>query len=327
MSTTPITQSKEYKYKLEDKKLMEIYNSDTINIYESDLKYKNMNNIKLSNIIKETNNTLPNIDIDINIDINIDKDTIKYRILESQQTGGVTLDLSHLELTNFPIIPRELNITLKYLFISENKLTKLDVRHFSELIVLDVCSNNLSSMPLFGEKVEELLIKNNMIDILWFPNNTSLKRFDCSNNNISEIPYHKSLSTSLNVLVCSYNKITKIINFDNLTKLFCRFNKIFELNDLQKLEILDCDKNKLDYLNYFPNLIELYCCYNNISQLDIHKKLRIIHCHHNDITLFEYNKNLRELCCDYRDDLKLSKQYNIIESNIYQNNILQIKFT
>lgn len=307
-------ESKEYQYILEDEKLREIYDSDTISIYESDLKYTKMNNINLNNI-REKDGSKCDI---------TDRDTVKFRILDCIKNGGITLDLSHLGLTKLPNIPKELNTTLKYLFLSENKLEELNAEQFTELLVLDICNNNLNYMPLFGEKVEELLIKKNNISTIFFPKNTHLKRFDCSENLINDIPFIKSLE----ILICSYNKLVKICNYPNLIRLACKRNNIKILDGLEKLEVLDCDKNNLEYLGYHPNLKELFCCYNNIAQLDLYKKIMIIHCHHNNITQFEYLKTLRELVCDYSDNMILSKKYsdNILSSDIYQNDIIQLRF-
>lgn len=309
---TETESAREYEYTLNDKKLVDIYESDTISIYENDLKYKKHNNIDLKRV-------------SINTSDKIDRDTIEYRFDECVKNGYITLDLSHLNLKSLPHIPSQFHNKLQYLFIAENNIQIIeDISYLEELIVFDVCNNKLSMMPLLPEKIEEVQIKNNNINNI---NSLSqydyLKRLDCSENNIKEIP----IIDSLEILICDKNKIEKIPKLKKLIKLSCSDNMITNIHKLQYLEILECDKNKLTHIEDFINLKELYCSRNDITTIRNLNKIEVIHCYKTNVTKMEYVQTLKELLCDYKEDLVLSKHYTIVNSDVYRNKIILIHFT
>lgn len=303
-----IKSAKEYEYQLTDPKLIDIYKTDKILIKENDLKYKNYNNIDLKRVKGS----------------NIDKDTIEYRITECLEGNGITLDLSHLKLTSFPKLPKTLNNTLKYLFLSENNLQKIDdLSYLTELIVVDLCSNQLRHLPELPENIEELLIShndiNNISDLVEYD---FLTRLDCSFNNIEVIPEMDSLE----ILICTRNNIKQIPKLKNIIKLVCSHNKIYNISESKYLEILDCNNNKLTFIGNFKNLRELYCSKNDIKTISNLNKVEVIHCYFTNVTKIDYIESLKELICDNRDDFILASHFTIISHDSYENKINVVKF-
>ncbi|MCJ7637601.1 MAG: hypothetical protein MUO21_08945 [Nitrososphaeraceae archaeon] len=305
--------SAEYKYKLNDKKLIDVHGENYISIYENDLKYKKYNNIDMKRVCGE------------NVHKNQDKDTIEYRFYECLKDGGKTLDLSHLALTSLPLIPKDIALHVKYLFLSENKLTNIeDLNYMENLVVVDLCNNNLINIPSLPYTVEELLVINNQIttinSLVQYP---FLKRINCSNNLIREIP----MIDSAEILICDNNKIEKITNkLPKLIKLMISNNRIKRLPNYENLRILEIENNDLEQIEGCKNLIELYCSCTNISSLTGFNKIEVIHCYKTNITKLEYFGTLKELLCDYRANMALSKYYKIIKSDVFDDIIVLINF-
>lgn len=302
--------AKSYEYNLNDQRLIDANGDRTISIYENDLKYKSHNNIDIKRI---------------NGNISYDKDTLDYRFYECLKDNRTTLDLSHLGLTILPHIPSNIAQHVKYLFLSENKLSHLpDLSFMENLIVVDLCNNNLSTIPVLPINIEELLIINNKItNISTLSQYPLLKRFNCSNNMIQEIP----LIDSIEILICDNNKIEKISSkLSKLIKLMISHNKINILPNYENLKILEIENNPLDNINGCKNLKELYCNCTNIGTLTGFNKIEVIHCYKTNITKLEYFDTLKELLCDYRANMALSKYYKIIRSDVFDDIIVLINF-
>lgn len=305
---TDTESSKMYEYRV-SKEHTNKFEDDTISIYSNDLKYRKYNDINLKNVK--------------NLDTNIDYDTVDYRIKECLDSGGKTLDLSHLNLTKLPKLPEKIIQNVKYLFLAENKLNEIDdLSHFNKLSVVDLCNNTLTKIPTMPFKLKELLIKYNSINNITNLNECYyLRRLDCSHNEIVEIPYIKSLE----ILICDYNKIHNLKSFDHLIKLSCSHNVIQELPSLPNIEIVECDRNQITKIENYPLLRELYCSCNKIAKLTNIQKIDTLHCYKNNIKNIDYFDNLKHLVCDYAD-IDLSSHYTIIESVIYKNKIISIYF-
>jgi len=299
-----------YEYEFIDPKTNKLVKKDKIiTIYENDLKYKLHNNIDVLKIL--------------NLDDKIDHDTLKYRIEDCLKTQCKTLDLSHLKLKEFPILPQEILSNIKYLFLSENFLYRiLDLTVFTNLRVLDICNNKLTNVPLLPERIEEVLINNNeIIDIDALIKCDYLKRLDCSNNKITNIP----IIDSLEILVCDDNKLTKLPPL-NIKKLSCCNNQLRELPEFKLIEVIECDDNNIQAIQKYNNLKELYCSNNNISVLDNINKINILHCCDNKITKIDYYENLKELLCDYNPNLDLCSYYTIEYQEVYKNKYILLYF-
>jgi Leucine-rich repeat (LRR) protein len=308
---TDITESANiYDYQLDDKKLIYANGNKYISIYENDLKYRKHNNIDLSRV-RNVNH--------------YDRDTLKYRLYESEKDNYKTLDLSHLDLKTFPEIPKNIAIMVKYLFLSENRLEVLqDLSFMESLVVVDLCNNILSSVPKLPHSIEEILIKNNNINnINSLAEYPFLKRTDCSNNFIRDIP----IIDSLEILICKNNNIDKIPNrLNKLRKLICSDNEISYIDSLISLQVLEIDNNKLETIKNTSRLKELYCSNNLISSIVDLNKIEVIHCHNTNIRKLDYYNSLSELMCDYKQDMILSSMYTITSSDIFDEKIMMIVF-
>lgn len=308
--------SKTFDYKISDKKLIDAQGEGYISIYENDLKYKKYNNIDTKRIHGSNSK-------------DIDKDTLEYRFYECNKDGCKTLDLSHLFLTalpNFSNFSSFINFSsIKYLFLSENKLINIqDLSFMENLAVLDLCNNSLVSIPTLPISIEELLIMNNKISninsLIQYP---FLKRVNCTNNLIKEIP----TIDSVEILICDNNQIEKISNYlPKLIKLMASNNKIKRLPNYDNLRVLEIENNPLDNIDGSKNLIELYCNCTNITELNGLNKIEIIHCYKTNITKLPYFNSLKELLCDYRANMALSKYYKIVKSDVFDDVIVLINF-
>lgn len=304
--------SKTYDYKISDKKLIDAQGEGYISIYENDLKYKKYNNIDTKRIHEFDKSN------------NIDRDTVEYRFYECEKDGCKTLDLSHLNLNVFPSIG-SFSSYIKYLFLSENKLTYMpDLSFMENLSVIDLCNNNLLSIPVLPISIEELLIMNNKVsNIGGLTQYPFLKRINCTNNLIKEIP----IIDSVEILICENNKIEKISNkLPRLIKLMISNNQLRILPNYDNLKILEIENNPLESIDGSKNLTELYCNCTNINELGGFNKIEIIHCYKTNIKRLPYFNTLKELLCDYRPDMALSKYYKIIKSDVFDDVIVLINF-
>lgn len=249
-----------------------------------------------------------------------DKDTLFFRINDCLNNGGTTLDISNLGLIELPNIPK----TVKYLFCSCNKITKISLSYLKTLELLDCSTNKISEIEDLPESLIELLCKDNRLENINTINNCNkLERLDCSNNKISSIPK----INSLRIIKCSYNKITELPALSNLKILICKHNKLKSINKYNKLVELECNNNNIQKLDFFPNLESLFCENNKIEQIDINDRLMILYCHKNRLTRINFAPNLLELVCDYNDGkISISKRYNVKEARTYEDNIIQFLF-
>ncbi|QKF93759.1 leucine-rich repeat protein [Fadolivirus algeromassiliense] len=315
--------AKEYEYKLNDKRLIKMHRDKHISIYGDDSGFKNSILIT-GNDLKYKSKNYNDIDIKRLKDKSDDKDLLEYRLNECKNNNYSMLDLSHLGLKKLPDLPKKITDNVNYLFLNENEFSHIDdLSIFKELIVLDLCENNLTTLPILPEKIEELLIKHNYISSIDELSQCDyLKRLDCSNNTIKKIP----MIDSLEILRCDQNVITEIPRLINIIKLSCSDNQLKNLNDMPYVEIIDCEKNFIETIEGYKNLKELYCNKTNVNCIRNLPKLEVLHCYKSNFTQLEYIQTLKELLCDYRDDLVLSKFYTIINSDVFKNSIVLIEF-
>ena len=135
------------------------------------------------------------------------KDTLEYRFNECSKTGGLSLDISHLELTK---LPPNIPITVKFLFCSENNLSVIDDLTFlSSLEVIDCGFNKLTKLPMFPKSIVEISSRNNALgdaSTIKTINCPNLKRVDLSHNNLENIPRNGSIEQ----LIITNNKLKQL---------------------------------------------------------------------------------------------------------------------
>lgn len=290
--------SETYEYEFEDNDNRSV---KTV-LYPNDLKYIEYNKIDL-NKVKD----LPN---------DYDFSTLQSRIDACIKSDHKMLDISHLNLTQFPSSVCNLS-KLQYLFMSHNKISKInDLSFYKDLIVIDLSYNNLTAIPLLPNIVEELVISHNNIENATLKYNY-LKRLDISNNKLISLSFIESLE----ILNCDDNKLTKIDTYPQLKKLSCERNNISVIHPQPKLRILYADNNKIKTILNFPKLKELFCNDNNIVLINKLDCINILSCIHNKLNTIEFFPTLKELVCDFNDNVSLSNEYAIKNSKVYKDYI------
>jgi len=287
--------------------------------YKNDLKYKKFRNINLNSVYQS--------DPDLFKDYE-DMDTLEYRIKKCLETGGRSLDLSHLDLITFP---KKVPKNIYFLFCSNNKFTEIpDLSYLKKLRIIDLSYNNIIKLPHLPHTIVEISCRNNSIKNIDIKKYNKLKRLDFSYNNTSII---KSLN-NVEVVECINNNLTKLPSSNKIKYLRCRYNKLENIVKYPNLEYLDCGNNIIKMMDTNKKLMELYCECNEIKKLDLNDNIEIIHCHENSINKIEYYKNLKELVCDYTKELKIDKNYNNKKLKVekyktkkYRNEIIQILIT
>ncbi len=270
--------------------------------YKNDLKYKKHRNL--------TDKEVSDIKNKLGISIE-DMDTIEYRIKDMLKSGGTTLDISHLDLTN---LPQNIPTTVQHLFCSNNTLTSISsLKYLKNLLVFDCCCNKLTKLPELPESVVEINCRNNNIkNTVNLQNYQYLRRLDISYNDLETL----LINSSIEILVCGNNRLTDISsnNISNLKKLVCNNNNLKKIQEYPNLEILICHKNSLVNIMNYSKLLELHCSGNQLESISNLSKIKFIDCHANSkLDRLEYFETLKELICDYHN-MKVSKKYNIKQS-------------
>lgn len=291
-------------------------------VYKNDLKYRKHRNLDKNKILFNDEITRELYDTDL--------DSIDYRMKECIESGCITLDLKHMDLTDntFPKISTTISKKLKYLFMSDNNLTKIPdfVIMFPCLEVIDISYNNISRVDDIPVTLNELCIRDNPLS--YFKINkicSSLKIIDCSNCLLREIANN---FTNLEILICSNNKLTSINNHCNLKKLICNSNKISHISDCVKLEYLDCNDNNI-LNNLSDDMIRLehiVCSNTSINKLPYKSPLKTVESFNNKISELQYIPTLKEFLCN-NDQLKLiSEKYKIESITEHKKKFLCIMF-
>lgn len=238
--------------------------------------------------------------------------SIDYRIKEynevKERNEDEYIDLSMLSLSHIPIT---LSTTLKYLFISSNKLTSLgNLSHLINLEALDCSNNNLNSLDNLPASLTELVCKYNKLTMLNVSNLKCLEILDCGNNNISTLEYGNSLTQ----LDCNNNKLTVLNKYNSLqtlTVLSCEFNKLEKIPEYPNLKILNCSHNKITSIDNLPHLEELYCDNNKILRINGINEIHTISCMENPEITIPYFSKLAEITCTAKQ-VNVSRRYNVL---------------
>jgi len=216
---------------------------------------------------------------------------VNERIKLAIATGGVTLTLSHLELTNLSENIFSSLTNLQYLYLDNNNLTSLPENIFASLTNLQYLyldNNKLTSLP---ENI--------------FASLTSLQCLYLDMNNLTSLPENIFDSlTNLNTLTIHENQLVSLPKniFASLTKLLylhISFNRLTSLPEnifafLTRLLALDISFNHLTNLpeNIFApltSLQRLYIPHNQLTRLPLSildcRRLVMLECSGNELTL------------------------------------------
>ena len=288
------------------------------NIFQSDMKYKKFR--------KNVNKSMPGWytitpdDLMMNqIDTNVDMDTIEYRMEESKAQGYKVIDLSHLELDEFPKLPEQIEI----IFASNNNFTIIPDLTSYNLKCLDLSNNKLTKCPK-TKNIEELNISNNLIKNIDILKNLEIIRLDISKNQIKNIPYIKKIQR-----LEARDNIIEIINtYNTLKDLRIKNNCVKKIPSMENLEIIDCINNKLEIIEDQSSMREFYANNNNIKKINRMPAIRVLSLYKNPINSIKliFN-NITNLVVDNKD-FYIPKQLinKIKKKSIFDKEIIELEF-
>ena len=217
-------------------------------------------------------------------------------------------NLKYLDLSNnfISMIDLSQNIFLEYLNCNRNNLSSLDLDQNILLVNLYCNDNQISYLDLsLNLNLEFLDCNSNQITFLNVSQNTALKTLLCTDNHISYLDL--SQNTLLEILNCSGNKLSNLDLSQNTSlttlDLSNNFISMIDLSQNIFLEYLNCNSNNLSSLDLDQNilLVNLYCYDNHISYLDLSLNLNLefLDCNSNQITFLNVSQNtaLKTLLC------------------------------
>lgn len=285
-------------------------------VYENDLKFQKFRNLDPEKIIWSIEDLEKKY-------YNENLDTPEYRYKECiEKNNQGYLDLSHLNLKKIPQVPKQISITIKYLFLNNNELEDLNgIEQFVNLEVLDVSNNNLIYINNIPNTLLELTCRFNKINKL--PILSKLKILDCTSNKITRLEYYPNIE----ILICQDNEIKNIPEYPFLKKLICRNNKLEIINSYEYLEYLDCSFNNIVKINKCSILKDLLCRNNKLNSIPEELfELKYLDIHDNYLNILEFYPKLKELYCNVDGIKKLSSKYKVLDSNVYSENKCYILF-
>lgn len=199
------------------------------------------------------------------------------------------------------------NALLRYLTISNNRVSSLDISNNKELISLNCYNNDLNSLDVSSNvKLKTLRCHGNYLTSLNVSNNKELTLLTCSGgNDIESLDLRNN--TKLKSIYCGGNAFTSldVSNCPDLNLLFCDWSLLTEI-DLsynKELQTFDCYNSGIRTLDLSNNtkLLVLFCGSCQLSDLNVSNnlKLRELECYGNKLTTLDLsnNTNLNYLFC------------------------------
>ncbi|WP_091429964.1 DUF7619 domain-containing protein [Flavobacterium degerlachei] len=281
----------------------EIEASEALNVYELDLRNKeiiNLNGISFFKNLKNLNCQENNIEnLDVSELINLVELNCIYNKISSVFVTDLkklkTLDLSQNQIKN---ISFQGLTNLESLSIANNQLTSLDIYGLTNLKSIICLNNKISSFQASGlSLLENIDISTNQISSLNLSELINLKSLNCRENKLTTIDFSKI--NSITALYCSGNLLTSL-NVNNLIKLeylFCNGNLLenLETKTLSHLSNLNCSSNSIKKLDLSNNILlnSLDCTYNLLTELNLNTcvELNNIYCGFNNLLEAVYIKN------------------------------------
>lgn len=286
-------------------------------VYKNDLKFKDQRNLNPQKI-EWNNDNLESIYYNQNLD------TIHYRLEECEKNNFDYLDLSHLYLKEIPLLSSKITKPIKYLFLNNNNLSNLkNIEQFTNLQVLDISNNSITTVDYLPKTINELCCKYNFIDKITSCRN--LKILDCTNNKLVQLEEFMNLE----ILFCSENNLNILPYYPKLKKLVCKNNNLREINSFTELVYLDCSFNNITQIRYCPKLKDLLCRDNKLTGIPNNmNSLKYIEMYNNKFTEIYYYPNLKELYCDIDGIEKVPVEYKdkILDTKVYRDKYLIIIF-
>ena len=154
--------------------------------------------------------------------------------------------------------------------LNGNNLTGYGSLHSSEIVELQCCNNQLTSLDVSScTALEELWCYGNQLTSLDVSSCTALEVLHCVSNKLTSLDV--SSCTALRVLVCGGNPFTSL-----------------DVSGCIALKALSCNETQLTSLDVSSctKLKELWCSYNQLTSLDVSSctALEVLHCEGNKIS-------------------------------------------
>lgn len=171
-------------------------------------------------------------------------------------------------------------IWLQELIAQNNKLSSIDLKGATSLVLLNVDNNELTRLDLSGQtQLKTLDCYGNKLTDLKLEGCSGLKVLNCNENKLSAL--NLSSLSALEELNCSGNPLGSLEVGNNmaLRSLYCNNTQLRELSvrNNTKLEVLYCLNNKLLNLDLKPLVLLsiLNCSVNQIGELDLSKNIEL----------------------------------------------------
>lgn len=179
--------------------------------------------------------------------------TTSTQILKSAVDGK--LELSSMNLTK---IPSRCNIlkNVKVMDLNNNNIKQLDVTMLPpNLEMLLLSYNKIETLDLTGcpKSLKQLYINNNKLNTIDL-SKSCLNFLSCSSNNLVSLG---ELPDSLEILICSKNKITHIDDLKNVKQILCQNNKMKDIRLKKTIGNIDISYNPLEEIRDIPNDINM----------------------------------------------------------------------
>lgn len=285
-------------------------------VYNNDLKFEKSSQFNVDNVVWHTDDVQDNYN-SMNSINSSPESKFNYRLDECVKNNFTYLDLSQLELEEFPIEKLrkwkhfdELK-NVKYLFINNNSLKTVresDIKYFPNIEVLDISHNCITQIEYYPPTLKEFSCYNNKITEL--KSHETIEKLDCCDNRIKIIGSYDKLTS----LLCDNNSLESIGEYRNLDRLICKNNPISKIKRQPNLTHLDCSDTKLvGNLPELPNLTHLICNNTKINDVTGLDKLQSLEIIQTDITKIPYISTLKDLLIKKQQNIKLSSSYKIAD--------------
>jgi hypothetical protein len=288
-------------------------------VYHNDIKFKNHRTIDPNRAIWASDEVKRDF-------LQKDTDSIDYRVEECIREKCQIIDLSHMSNTCFEEFMkhrmfRYLISKIQHIFAKDSKLTKLpSLVCFTNLLTLDVSTNQLIELPELPTILEELIVNDNKLNAVnhYLPN---LKRFDGSNNTICNFIYPKAIER----INLNYNPIGIIApGLDALYHLEIIGTKIAVIYQYKMLKFLDVSKTCIEKIPHMSKLIQFVCNDSSVSDISELTTIETAEIVRSNITRLHFIKSLKSIVVHSEPSIGLSKQYKLKQYKKNKNGVSEL---
>jgi len=229
-------------------------------------------------------------------------------------------------------------VAMRFLTLTNNNLTTLDLSNNTNLVAMSCDDNSLSSLTLpVSNSFQGLYCFNNQLMSLDVSENPNLTILKCYNNLLTG-ELNLSNNPQLEIIDCNENNLTSLNlvqqNNANLIELHCSLNNISQLNvsnfpELTQLFFLDNNISTID-VTQNTKLVQLGAGTNLLGVLDVTQNIVLenLGCYENQLTVLDVSNNnkLQRLSCyvNQISSLDLSNKPDLIHLWAHVNNLQEL---